>query len=237
MMNPQVAFPTRLPGAGVESYDGAGFFTSGILSEIPQGPPGTPPNDRITLTFAQAGTFNYLCLIHPGNMTGTVEVLAADAPVVAPSQGDIDAQAKQESATAQARLNLARQQAEGLANFMFHSDVAADGNDSWQVKAGATEMVTGDMNTQILEFFPQDITIKSGDTVVWGSDFFHSITFDPAPEPAPFVIPEPQPRGRPCSVKAMRRSGRPSRRPCLTQPNTLIRPIWDRSAFPETVGR
>ena len=75
MMNPQVAFPTRLPGAGVESYDGAGFFTSGILSEIPQGPPGTPPNDRITLTFAQAGTFNYLCLIHPGNMTGTVEVL------------------------------------------------------------------------------------------------------------------------------------------------------------------
>ena len=74
MMNPQVAFPTRLPGAGVESYDGAGFFTSGILSEIPQGPPGTPPNDRITLTFAQAGTFNYLCLIHSGNMTGTVEV-------------------------------------------------------------------------------------------------------------------------------------------------------------------
>ena len=197
MTNPQVAFPTRLPGAGVESYDGAGFFTSGIISEIPQGPPGTPPNDRITLTFAQAGTFNYLCLIHPGNMTGTVEVLAADAPVVAPSQGDIDAQAKQESATAQARLNLARQQAEGLANFMFHSDVAADGNDSWQVKAGATEMVTGDMNTQILEFFPQDITIKSGDTVVWGSDFFHSITFDPAPEPAPFVIPEPQPQGPP----------------------------------------
>ena len=197
MMNPQVAFPTRLPGAGVESYDGAGFFTSGILSEIPQGPPGTPPNDRITLTFAQAGTFNYLCLIHPGNMTGTVEVLAADAPVVAPSQGDIDAQAKQESGTAQARLNLARQQAEGLANFMFHSDVAADGNDSWQVKAGATEMVTGDMNTQILEFFPQDITIKSGDTVVWRSDFFHSITFDPAPEPAPSVIPEPQPQGPP----------------------------------------
>ena len=85
MLNPQVALPTRLPRAGVESYDGAGFFASGILSDIPQGPPGTPPNDRITLTFAQAGTFNYLCLIHPGNMTGTVEVLAADSPVVAPS--------------------------------------------------------------------------------------------------------------------------------------------------------
>ncbi len=50
MLNPQVAFPTRLSGAAVESYDGAGFFASGILSEIPQGPPGTPPNDRITLT-------------------------------------------------------------------------------------------------------------------------------------------------------------------------------------------
>lgn len=43
MMNPQVAFPTRLPGAGVESYDGAGFFTSGILSEIPQDPQGLRP--------------------------------------------------------------------------------------------------------------------------------------------------------------------------------------------------
>jgi plastocyanin len=201
MLNPQVAFPTRLPDGDVEIYDGAGFFGSGILSDIPQGPPGTPPNDRITLTFAQPGTFKYLCLIHPGSMTGTVEVLAADSPVAAPSQVDIDAQGQKESAQAQARLDLARQQAggqaEGIINFRFLSDVAADGNDSWQVKAGATEMVTADLSTQILEFFPQDITIRSGDTVVWGSDFFHSITFDPAPEPAPFVMPEPQPEGPP----------------------------------------
>ncbi len=201
MLNPQVAFPTRLPGADVESYDGTGFVASGILSDIPQGPPGTPPNDRITLRFAQPGTFKYICLIHPGNMTGTVEVVPADSAVALPSQSEIDSQGQQESGRLQARLVLARKQAEGaadgMANFRFHSDVAADGNDSWQVKAGATEMVTGDMNTQILEFFPKDITIKAGDTVVWGSDFFHSITFDPAPEPAPFVSPEPQPQGPP----------------------------------------
>ena len=29
MLNPQVAFPTRLPGAGVETYDGAGLFWIG----------------------------------------------------------------------------------------------------------------------------------------------------------------------------------------------------------------
>ena len=134
-------------------------------------------------------------------MTGTLEVLAADSPVAAPSQGDIDAQGQKESQQAQSRLDLARQQAEGTAdgiiNFRFHSDIAADNNNSWLVKAGATEMVTADFNTQILEFFPKDITIESGDTVAWGSDYFHSITFDPAPEPAPFVMPEPQPQGPP----------------------------------------
>jgi plastocyanin len=199
MLNPQVAFPTRLPDGDVEVYDGAGFFTSGIMSDIPQGPPGAPPNDRITLVFAQPGTFKYVCLIHPGTMTGIVKVLAADAPQATPSQGDIDAQGQKESAQAQARMDLARQQAEGqsegLVNFRYHSDVAADGNDSWQVKAGATEMVSADFNIQILEYFPQNITIKSGDTAVWGSDYFHGITFDPAPEPAPFIIPEPQPQG------------------------------------------
>lgn len=201
MLNPQVAFPTRLPDGDVEIHDGTGFVNSGILSETPQGPPGTPPNDRMTLTFAQPGTFQYLCLIHPGTMTGIIEVVAADSPVALPSQAEIDSQAQKESARLTARLNLAREQAEGTndgpINYRFHSDVAANGNDSWFVKAGTTEMITADFNTQILEYFPQNITIKSGDTVVWGSNYFHSITFDPAPEPSPFFTAEPQEQGPP----------------------------------------
>lgn len=200
MLNPQVAFPTRLPGAGVETYDGTGFVSSGILQEEPPAP-GAPPNATITVTFAKTGTFPYRCLIHPGSMLGTVNVVPADSPAPVPSQADIDSQAQKESAVLMARLDLAREQAEGtydgITKFRFHSDVSANGNDSWLVKAGATEMVTADFNTQILEFFPQDITIRTGDTVVWGSDYFHSITFDPAPEPAHFVAPEPQEQGPP----------------------------------------
>lgn len=197
MLNPLVAFPTRLPGAEAETYGGTGFVSSGILQEQPPAP-GAPPNDRVSITFSKPGTFKYLCLIHPGSMLGTVEVVAQGP---APSQAEIDSQAQKESAVLMARLDLARAQAEGTAdgllNFRIHSDVSADGNDTWFVKAGATEMVTADPNTQILEFFPQDITIQTGDTVVWGSDFFHSITFDPAPEPAHFVSPEPQEQGPP----------------------------------------
>lgn len=36
MLNPQVAFPTRLPGADVESYDGAGFWIGDTVRYTPR---------------------------------------------------------------------------------------------------------------------------------------------------------------------------------------------------------
>jgi plastocyanin len=42
-MPPQVAFPSRAPGAPVEDYTGTAFASSGVMSNVPAGPPGTPP--------------------------------------------------------------------------------------------------------------------------------------------------------------------------------------------------
>lgn len=70
-LNPKVAF-----AVGGHSYDGSGFVSSGILAlNVPPGYKGVP---TYRLTFTKAGTYNYVCLLHPG-MDGTITVLPAGA--------------------------------------------------------------------------------------------------------------------------------------------------------------
>src|SRR5262249_26215411 len=94
-LNPQVAFPTRAPGAPVETYSGpAKFVSSGILAKQPP-MPGAPLNDTFSVTFDKPGTYKYVCLIHLDTMRGVVEVLPSDTRDV-PDQAAIDARAKTE---------------------------------------------------------------------------------------------------------------------------------------------
>ena len=53
---------------GDESY-----VNSGWMFPERQAPPGAPPISSFTLTFEKAGTYNYICIIHPW-MTGTIMV-------------------------------------------------------------------------------------------------------------------------------------------------------------------
>ena len=46
-----------------------------------------------------------------------------------------------------------------------------------------TELFSGDGRAHVNEFFPKDTTIRAGDTVVWGSTYFHSVTFSPTLPP------------------------------------------------------
>ena len=92
MLNPQDAFPSRPPGAPVETYSGTGFFNSGGLSKVAAEPPGTPPNDTFSLTFDTPGTYSY-----GGTGEGKVIVEPSSALDV-PSQAEIDAQAQEELA-------------------------------------------------------------------------------------------------------------------------------------------
>jgi plastocyanin len=69
----QIAFPSDPPGATPPSYDGTnhgnGYWSSGILD----GDPASPSPSSTKVTFTKAGTYSYICLIHPF-MHGSITV-------------------------------------------------------------------------------------------------------------------------------------------------------------------
>jgi plastocyanin len=64
VLNGQVAFPSDPPPT-LPPYDGTahgnGFFSTGILDTDP----ATPQPSSAKITFTKAGTYSYICLIHP----------------------------------------------------------------------------------------------------------------------------------------------------------------------------
>lgn len=187
MANPQLAFPSRMPGEPVESYDGTGFVNSGMMMRQPMAP-DAPPNDSFSVTFTEPGVYEYYCALHP-EMRGVVEVVAEGAE--APPQADIDAQAEAEMTELLARVEAARAQGE-----MVRSEPGQGGSTVWFVRAGAVDH-TGDLRAQSFDFLPGNLTIQAGDTVVWMSPSFHTVTFAPLPPGPEFVLPTPQEVGPP----------------------------------------
>jgi len=187
MLTPEAAFPTRLPGAPVETYDGTNYVNSGIMSKAPAGP-DAPPNDTFSLTFEKPGLYSFLCLVHPF-MQGVVVVEPATGADV-PSQADIDAQAK-----AEREPLLAQVEAVNAAGQTPRSQPGPDGSQLWFVDAGSN--MIGDPRPTSLEFLAKELTINAGDTVVWTSHEFHTITFDPVPPAPEFIVPVPQQDGPP----------------------------------------
>lgn len=191
--NPAIAFPTRGPGAPIETWDGTGYANSGALSNQPAAP-GAPPNNTFSLTFTKPGIYHYICLVHLGQMTGTVQVLPATATDV-PSQADVDAVAKKESGAILSLIDKAVaastdatvQPLPGKTNLVF-------------VHAGVQEGDTFIGLGQSMTFGPKDTKIKAGDTVVWTSTYFHTVTFSPTVPPPDFIIPKPNPQGPPTLV-------------------------------------
>ena len=188
MLNPQSAFPSRAPGAPAETYDGTSFASSGILSDVPAGPPGTPANNTFTLNFDTPGTYEFVCLVHPFQK-GTVQVVAATAKDV-PSQADIDAQAATELAPLLAEIEQIKQ----LSPFVVTQEAGPNGTTIWHVQAGTRGP---SRFSEVFEFLAKDITIEEGDTVVWTSPAFHTVTFHPGQQAPEFVLPEPQDAGPP----------------------------------------
>lgn len=189
-VHPQVFFPTRATGAPVEKYGGTGFVSSGILKKRAAAP-GASPNDTLSVTFDKPGTFSFLCLVHPHLMRGSVEVVSASATDV-PDQAQIDAQAKAESAPLVALVQRAKEQGS-----TGRSEPGPNGTVLWFVRAGNSDWFPGDLRSQAFDFLPKAVTIKAGDTVVWASTYFHTITFNPTPPPPEDVVERPQPQGRP----------------------------------------
>jgi len=178
-VNPQLAFPTRPQRGPVESYGGPGVFvSSGLLSKEAMAP-DAPANDSFSLRFTTPGTFMYVCLVHNDRMFGWVDVAASNATDV-PSQAQIDQQANLEIQQMTNLLQAAKAQGDATAR----SEAGPNGTRVWFARAGTQELFSGDSRAQVMEFLPRNVTVKPGDTVVWGTNYFHTVSFVPSP-PAP----------------------------------------------------
>ncbi|HEY3229624.1 MAG TPA: plastocyanin/azurin family copper-binding protein [Roseiflexaceae bacterium] len=168
------AFP-----AGGPNYDGTGFVNSGLLEG---------KDKTFSLTFTKAGSYSYVCLLHPG-MGGAVVVQPAGSAYPM-TQAQVDTQANTEL---YAKLGQANQD---LQSAKLTSKANANGTTNYTVVNGA-----GGNQASMLRFIPVDLTVKAGDSVTWlGNDphEVHTVTFyDPAGKVPDFIVPQPQPSGPP----------------------------------------
>jgi plastocyanin len=151
---------------GTATYSGTEFLNTGIV----------PVNTKATVEFTAAGTFPYLCVIHPG-MAGQVNVVESGT---ATTQAEADAAAQETSELLLGQVDQMR--ADRLA--AVSSTENADGTTTWNVFAdAATEPGpmpgggTGFM--ELLEFTPPEVEIGAGDTVHWEVIEAHTVTFIP----------------------------------------------------------
>jgi plastocyanin len=154
---PQLAFsPEAALPQGGNTFDPTELMNSGL--PLAQGPP--PP---YTLRFNRKGTYEYLCVVHPG-MIGKVRVRGRNADV--PTR-------RQDRRAARRQLNQALDRVERLTTGLGTEDLQNTiqaGNDR---RSGPT----------IFRFFPANPTYKVGDTVTLQmaprSTDVHTLTFGP----------------------------------------------------------
>jgi plastocyanin len=193
MRNPVELFPTRTADAPVETYSGTGFINSGRLRVEPW-VPGVLGLESFSLMFDTPGLYRYVCLVHPEGMAGIIEVLPASVTDV-PDQAEIDGQAQAEMAAMTRLTDRARTAGQSARTVSGPNDTGI-----WFVHAGNSRFQIDDYRVQLDEFMPRDVTVKSGDTIIWEALAAHTVTFVPAPpvpENAPLAFgPDGTPRLR-----------------------------------------
>jgi plastocyanin len=137
--------PTPPTGA----YDGSMLVNSGLM---PLGPDAVPPFE---MTFSKAGTYSYVCVIHP-QMVGTIDVAAGDAGETAAA---VTTRGDQEKGQWLAEGN------EAYGKLMAAKPASTknrDGSTTWKVEMGTTTA-----HTDILAFAPVPASVKRGDKVTF----------------------------------------------------------------------
>jgi plastocyanin len=172
LLNPAAAFP-----AGGTSYDGTTYTNSGLLML------SGPNRPTYSLTFPRAGSYDYICIVHPG-MQGRIVVNPAGQQ--ADTQATVDARRKDE-----VNSLLATQ---AISVIMTNAgELPAEG-----VTAGLA-MGAGGGLVDVQRFFPPRVTIHAGDSLTWINRSFapHTVTFLAGGEPPAVIVPQPQPNGPP----------------------------------------
>ena len=167
--------PTQNLPQGSKVYDGHSYYNSGLISSMPGAFPG---GTSYSLTFPNAGTFHYGCLLHP-MMDGVVKVREEGTPYPY-TQQQYDQKAQQQgNAILQDGNELAKEAGEHSNN--HHVSVGAD-----------------DGVAMVMRFFPSNVTIHVGDTITFKDrypiDDPHTVSFGNVQEPFPPVTPIGDPR-------------------------------------------
>ena len=175
VLNPQVGAPI-----GDGRVDNRAVESSGL-------PAGEGPPKPYTLKFTKAGSFRYVCLVHP-KMRGRVTVVKR--------RGRVPSARSDQARTAKEIGKLVR---------VAKRRAAYAGPGGANVRAGNdTDSV------DVLRYFPSDVRIKAGDTVRWYSRHpheFHTVTFGPQDYLKPigetFIAPDTSaPQGGPPTLVA-----------------------------------
>ena len=176
VINPLAVEVTPASGS---MYSGGVYVNSGIM--------GTDPGEgtSYSLVFTAQGTYNYECIVHGAEMSGTIVVDPPDASLPTPVQ-----------VSRAARQTIAQQMAKGYG--LYSKAVQnekppvknSDGTTTYYIQMGYKQ---GKIN--LMDFFPNNLTVKPGDTVVWelsaNNDAPHTVTFlNGNPEP-PLIVPVP----------------------------------------------
>ena len=182
ILNPTVADPAA-PAGG--TYDGGTYANSGLMGFE------SWEYQDFSLTFTQAGTYDYICLVHGAIMSGQVVVKDRQESIPTPEQS-----------AALGKMQIAEQLAKvpgvlKAAKAQVKPDVKnPDGSTTHYVTLGYA-----DGPIDVLQFFPDKVKASPGDTVVWemspDNDAPHTVTFlNGAPSPD-LVIVVPQPNAPP----------------------------------------
>ena len=178
IFNPEIALRSRTgdvyPGDG--TYFNSGFF-------------GVPAAQTYKLTFTKGGLYQYICLVHPFTMRGTVSVDAADAQVEAPDSVASRGSAELATYLEEEKSAVARAQDEP------HELPAPSGTSLHRVNVGITTPFG-----QAATFVPGVLDIRAGDTVIFENDDrdFHNVVFPGGRAEAPpgiGIIADPEGRG------------------------------------------
>ena len=195
MINPQAAFPAA-PADGL--YDGTTYANSGIMSTDPGNP------TQFSLTFTQAGTFAYTCLVHGAMMSGKIVVVdqkdRRDSDYNfghhfkrIPSPAEVSRQARWLIAQRLAKANALYGVALSQVPRPQHNP---DGTTNYTVLVGWTK---GQLD--LMRFIPAKLVVHPGDTVNFmlstTNDAPHTVTFLNGAPDISFIVPIPNPPGPP----------------------------------------
>lgn len=157
IFNPDVALKSRTGDA----FAGDGtYYNSGFI--------GVPAEQKYHLSFPKRGLYQYVCLVHPFTMRGTVAVDAPDARVDAPEAVATHGKAELASYIDEEERAVAQAAAEP------HDVPGPDGSTLHRVNVGITTPYG-----QAATFVNPALDIRAGDTVIFENDDrdFHNVVF------------------------------------------------------------